>query len=139
MVKKKISSIKDIERLKLVNHNNKKSVLSVINDFDIKFKIKRIFSINSPGKEVRGNHAHFKCSQFFQCLNGSVKISCFDGFKKKNFLLKDSKNGILIPPLIWSSQYYIHKNTILLICCDIYYNKNEYITDLETFNKIKRK
>ena len=136
---KKNISIKDIKKIKLANFNKKNSLLSVINDFDLNFKIKRVFSINSPGKETRGNHAHYKCSQFFQCVNGSVEIKCFDGYKKKVFLLNDPKHGLLVPPLIWSSQYYIKKNTLLLICCDLYYNESEYITDKDKFYNIKKK
>ena len=61
------------------------------------FKVKRFFLISFKNKNIRGNHAHKKCKQFFLCLKGKVKIVLKNKFKKKQlFLILILKEGCLL-------------------------------------------
>ena len=75
--------LKDIKSVRLKKKSINNSTLSVINDFDIDFKIRRVFTISSGNNEERGDHAHYKCSQFLFCAQGSIDVELYDGIKKK--------------------------------------------------------
>ncbi len=131
--------LKDVKSVKLKKKSINNSTLTVINDFDIDFKIRRVFTVSSGNNEERGDHAHYKCSQFLFCVQGSIDVELYDGIKKKKIKLDNKTKGIIIPPTIWSKQIYQNKNSVLIVCCDIYYNENEYINDINKFENLKSK
>lgn len=131
--------LKDVKSVKLKKKSINHSTLTVINDFDIDFKIRRVFTVSSGNNEERGDHAHYKCSQFLFCVQGSIDVELYDGIKKKKIKLDNNTKGIIIPPTIWSKQIYKNKNSVLIVCCDIYYNENEYINDINKFENLKSK
>ena len=47
------------------------------------FKVKRFFLISFKNKNIRGNHAHKICNQFFLPINDSIKIEIDNGNIKK--------------------------------------------------------
>ena len=53
---------------------------------NIPFKVKRIFIIQGKKNYLRGNHAHYKCSQFLIPLCGSVIIEYENKKNKKKKL-----------------------------------------------------
>ena len=52
---------------------NNKGSLSVIESL-LGFSIKRVYYIYNI-RSVRGQHKHFKTTQFFICLNGKVELT----------------------------------------------------------------
>jgi len=105
---------------------------------DIPFEIKRIFSVRSLTKTVRGKHAHKECTQVLTCPHGEIEVLCFDGKKEQAFKLDKPYKGLLIQPGIWAEQRYIKDNSILTVICDSFYDENEYIRDKEEFLKFKK-
>ena len=98
----------------------------------ILFNSKRIFIIKENNK-IRGNHSHKKLNQFLICLNGKIKVTVDFGYNKINFILKPFKNGLHIPPKVWSTQTYCEKNSLLLVICDDYYKEDDYIRNYENY------
>lgn len=99
----------------------------------VPFKIKRLFTIKANSGNVRGKHAHIKCSQLLVCLSGRVDVMYTDGVKVKNVILDRISTGLLIPPSIWSEQKYLDENTVLIVMCDQFYDKNDYIRAFEDY------
>ena len=70
---------------------------------DIPFKTKRIFIIYGNKNFVRGNHAHYKCTQFLVPIYGSMDVEYENNiikstkkinYKKKQGLLLKPKRGV---------------------------------------------
>ena len=55
------------------------------------------------------------------------------------YVLSESDKCLHIPPMIWCSQKYYSKNTVLLVFCDRPYEKNDYIHDYDQYKKIMKK
>ena len=55
--------------------NSTGSLLPISFKKDIPFKVKRTFIINGKKNSRRGNHAHYKCTQFFVPISGSIDIT----------------------------------------------------------------
>ena len=129
--------LKDIKKYKIKNIYDKKSIITVFSKKEVsQFKFKRIFFVRNGKTGVRGNHAHKKCYQFMFSLKGKIKLVCDDGLKKKKIKLEPDKNGIMVPPTIWTKQEYLTKNSILGVICDRNYEEEDYIRNYIEFKKI---
>ena len=108
---------------------------------DIPFNVKRIFIINGKRNKIRADHAHYKCSQYFVVIKGSVIVSYENGrgkFKKK--LSSSNKNTLLLKPKTWCRVKFINKDSMLLVFCDREYEFDDYIEYYKDFlNIINRK
>lgn len=121
--------------INIKSFKSKTGLLSVIEDNDFDFKLKRIFTIVESKNVVRGNHAHKKCIQIFQCLHGSVKIELNNGLISKKILLKNPNKCLIVFNRVWASQHYLEKLNILNVFCNMKYNKNDYINDFKQLIK----
>lgn len=104
---------------------------------DIPFSVKRIFIISGKKDKIRADHAHYKCSQYFVVIKGSVDVSCENKkgkFKKR--LSSRNKNTLLLKPKTWCRVKFIKKDSILLVFCDREYEFNDYIEYYKDFLKI---
>ena len=108
---------------------------------DIPFSVKRIFIISGKKDKIRADHAHYKCSQYFVVIKGSVDVSYENKkgkFKKR--LSSRNKNTLLLKPKTWCRVKFIKKDSILLVFCDREYEFDDYIEYYKDFLKIiKRK
>ena len=72
----------------------------------VPFEVKRIFLVHHVSDlEIRGEHAHKKCWQFLIAAAGSITVDVTDGKIQETFLLDNPAQGLLIPPLVWGTQY----------------------------------
>ena len=104
---------------------------------DIPFSVKRIFIISGKKDKIRADHAHYKCSQYFVVIKGSVDVSYENKrgkFKKR--LSSRNKNTLLLKPKTWCRVKFIKKDSILLVFCDREYEFNDYIEYYKDFLKI---
>ena len=69
--------------------------------------------LDVPSKEVRGEHAHRQCAQFLVCLRGSVAAVCYDGKNRQEFLLDDPTVDLLVPPMVWGTQFKYSADALL--------------------------
>ena len=107
---------------------------------DIPFNSKRIFIIYGNKNFVRGNHAHYKCSQYIIPIFGKIELEAEDYNEKNKILLDYKKNkGHLLKPKTWCKIKFINDNSILMVFCDKEYDYKDYIENYKDFLKIIKK
>ena len=110
------------------------SLIAISLKKNIPFKVKRIFIIHGKKNFLRGNHAHYKCSQFLIPLCGSVIIEYEN---KKNKLKKTlsllKNNNLLLKPMTWCKIRFKANNSKLMVFCDREYEPLDYIKDYTKF------
>ena len=104
-----------------------------------KFNIKRVFTITANKNALRGSHAHRYCSQILFCPYGKIEINIFDGKNKKKIYLSKPSQAILIPTMVWSTQKFIIKNSVLIALCDKKFSEKDYIRNYPIFLKYLKK
>jgi len=105
---------------------------------EIPFVPKRFFFVfNVPSKETRGEHAHKRCSQFLICVSGSCAIVADDGNARQELLLDAPDRGVLVPPMVWCTQYKYSPDAVLLVFASELYDPDDYIRDYDEFRKLK--
>ena len=105
----------------------------------IKFNMKRVFIVKSNKNQIRGKHAHKKCTQLLNCPNGIVEIYCENRSGKKNkYILAKPEQYLIVPPLVWCTQIYKKNNSILLVICDKKFQERDYIRNYKIFKKLKK-
>ena len=127
---------------KLKIFKNKTGVLIPISlKKNIPLKTKRIFVIHGKKNFFRGNHAHYKCSQFLVPLSGSMTV--YYEYKKRKYVKTLSfnlNNNLLIKPLTWCRIKFLSNNSKLIVFCDREYEIKDYINDYNIYlNLLKKK
>ena len=118
----------------LINFNFiEKARINVYEDFPKDFQLKRVFTVNGKNGEVRGGHAHKECTQILICTSGEVVVEIN---KKEKVVLSVPSLGLIIPPLIWSSQRYSTDKSILMVLCDYKYDEKDYIRNYSEYLRI---
>jgi UDP-2-acetamido-3-amino-2,3-dideoxy-glucuronate N-acetyltransferase len=98
----------------------------------VPFEIQRIFFIyDVPTSAIRGQHAHYRCRQFFVCQKGRILVTMTDGADTRNVELRAGQ-AILLEPLIFSEQTYLEQDAILLVLCSRPYEADDYIRDIDS-------
>jgi dTDP-4-dehydrorhamnose 3,5-epimerase-like enzyme len=101
---------------------------------DIPFAVSRYFTVfNVPSSDVRGEHAHRECQQFLVCLNGSVSVVVDDGHQRAEYTLDQPNLGLLIPNMVWGTQYKYSADAVLLVLASHPYDPDDYIRDFDQF------
>jgi hypothetical protein len=85
---------------KIIKKNYKSSIL-ILDKLDKKIKFKRIFFLIANKKDIRGNHAHKKCTQAFFSIKGSFHIECINKTERKKYLIKPGEKLRIIKPMNW--------------------------------------
>ena len=106
----------------------------------IPFKTKRMFIIYGNKNFLRGNHAHFKCSQFLVPIYGTMTIDYESKYLKKKIKINyKKKQGLLLKPKTWCKIKFESNHSILMVFCDREYEYNDYIENYIEFLKIIKK
>ena len=107
---------------------------------NIPFETKRIFMIYGNKNFTRGNHAHYKCSQYLVPILGKMEVEIENIEKKGKFVLDHKKKrGLLLKPKTWCKIKFINNNSILLVFCNKEYAYKDYIENYKEFLKIMKK
>jgi acetyltransferase-like isoleucine patch superfamily enzyme len=105
---------------------------------ELPFVPRRIFAVyNVAGSRVRGEHAHKKCSQLLICLHGACSVMVDDSRSRQEFRLDRPELGLLIPPLVWGTQFKHTPDAVLLVLASDEYDADDYIRDYEAFLALK--
>jgi hypothetical protein len=100
----------------------------------IPYEVKRIFLVHHVSDlEIRGEHAHKKCWQFLIAAAGSITVDVTDGKFKETFLLNNPAQGLLIPPLVWGTQYNYSSGGSLLVLASEKFDPEDYLHNFEEF------
>lgn len=103
----------------------------------VPFEVRRAFMVfDVPNREVRGEHAHRRCSQFLVCVRGNCSVVVDDGSRRLEVLLDQPDLGLLLPPLTWGIQYKYSSDALLLVFASEHYDPDDYIRDYEQFRNI---
>lgn len=95
------------------------------------FTVVRLFFMTGvPAGTARGQHGHYRCSQYFLCQGGRLQTIVSDGAQERTFMLEPGQ-GMLVPPGIFASETYLEPNTILQVLCDRPYEKDDYIHSMD--------
>jgi dTDP-4-dehydrorhamnose 3,5-epimerase-like enzyme len=124
----------DFSLIKFPLHIEDNGYLSVFEvGKQVPFQIQRVFTVTAPESDIRGEHAHKKCSQLLVCVSGKIKVSYDNGKEKGIVLLEKMSEGILIPPGTWAIQEYMDRNSVLMVLCDRVYEEDDYLRDYQEF------
>ena len=106
----------------------------------IPFKTKRMFIIYGNKDFSRGNHAHYKCSQFLVPIYGTMTIDYENkNLKTKKKINYKNKQGLLLKPKTWCKIKFESNHSILMVFCDREYEHKDYIENYKDFLTIIKK
>lgn len=101
---------------------------------DLPWNPVRFFTVyDVPSAEVRGEHAHRKCAQFLIPLAGSVSVLVDDSVRRREVVLSDPGLGLLVPPLVWGTQYNYSDGAVLGVFASHHYESSDYIRNYDDF------
>ena len=103
----------------------------------VPFPVARLFYVRDvPPGTMRGQHAHYRCSQYMICTGGRLRITVADGTDERTLDLSPGQ-GVLIAPGIFATETYVDANSVMLALCDRPYEKEDYIHNLDEFLKYR--
>ena len=101
------------------------------------FEAKRLFLVfDVPTRDVRGEHAHRRLTQFLVCIRGQCSLLLDDGRRRADVLLNSPSTGVVIPPLVWGVQYRFSADAMLMVIASEPYDPDEYIRDYDQFRAV---
>jgi len=119
-----------------VNGDERGSLISLEQNKNIPFNIKRVYYIYGTKKDIiRGKHSHPNLEQVVICVNGYCKFLLDDGKDKKIIILNSPNIGLYIGKNIWREMYDFSSDCVLVVLVDKYYSEKEYIRDYQKFLK----
>lgn len=117
-----------------INGDNRGSLISIENNNNVPFDIKRVYYIFDTKNDVRrGFHAHKDLKQLVVCLKGSCRFLLDNGNIKEIIKLNNLNEGLLLEGLIWREMYDFTDDCILMVLADRYYDENDYIREYSEF------
>lgn len=100
---------------------------------EVPFNICRVFTVSARAGDIRGDHAHKKCTQLLVCVSGQIHVTCDDGSTTTEHKLGNMSEGLLVPPGIWATEKYMIDDAVLMVLCDRGYEAEDYIRDYADF------
>ena len=114
--------------INLKTFSDSRGSLTVVEDKQLPFKIKRSFYIHGVKKgEIRGKHRHHKAIQAMICLEGSCKVYNHDGKKEERFTLDNPSKCLVLEPQDWHYMEEFSDHTVLNVLSSEYFSTEDYI------------
>ena len=92
-----------------------------------------------PAGQVRGEHAHRECHQFFVALGGSITVGVDDGSSSATVVLDRPDAGLHVPPMVWTKLSDFSPGAMLLVLASAPYDAAEYIRTYDEFRALQGK
>lgn len=109
-------------------------LVAIEGEKSIPFNIKRVYyTYGVPSDSKRGCHAHKELNQILICINGGLKVRCFDGDKECIYEMSNPNEGLFIGSMIWHEMFDYNENTVLVVLASDYYNESDYIRKYDEF------
>ncbi len=99
--------------------------LVAIEDFQLDFKVQRIFYIYDV-KGKRGGHGHKVNKMGLVALNGALKVEVQSPKEDTQFVLDNPKTMLLLDPEDWHELVDFLPGTVLLVICSEHWSKDDY-------------
>lgn len=126
----------EVQWVDVKNKIDERGKLSIIQNAELPFEIKRIFWIYDVERGMkRGNHAHYNSRQFTLCVRGSCKILLDNGKEKREVNLKADNKGIIVEPYMWHHMSDFSEDCILLVLASNEYDERDYIRSYDEFKQ----
>ena len=124
-----------IELIPLQQHGDERGLLVALEEErNIPFLIKRVYYMFDTLQGIRrGFHAHKKTRQLAIAIKGSCSFLFDDGKEKKDIILNNPAQGLMIEPGIWHEMYDFSDDCILMVLADDIYNESDYIRNYHDF------
>jgi len=120
-----------------IKGDDRGKLISLENNINIPFEIKRVYYIfNTKNSVRRGFHAHKNLKQVAVCVKGSCKFLLDDGKEKSTITLNQPNKGLFIEGLIWREMYDFSDDCVLMVLADELYYESDYIRDYNEFLKV---
>jgi hypothetical protein len=107
------------------------------NQKNIPFDIKRVYwTYYTPHQVTRGHHAHKDLHQCIFAVSGIIEFELINVQGEKSMFTLDSpEKGLYIPPMHWRTINFSHSAVLLCLASDVY-KVDDYIRDIDQFNKM---
>jgi len=115
------------ELILLKTFSDKRGNLSVLDDREIPFPIKRLFYIYGVDNSKRAGHRHKVTFQALISLEGSCRVIVDNGKEQTEYILDSPGKCLILAPEDWHILDGFKPGTILLVCASEYYNESDYI------------
>lgn len=115
------------ELKELDTFSNQRGSLTVIQQPDIPFEIKRIYYIYGVDNSDRGGHRHKITRQVLICLSGSCEILNNNGKQKETFVLDNPRLALIVEPEDWHILTKFSADAMLLVLASELYDEQDYI------------
>lgn len=123
---------------KLKTFEDERGILLPLEFKNCPFKPERIFYVYGVPRFVRrGCHAHYNTKQYILCLSGEIKVGLHNGQKLEEDTLKPGQS-IFVDSMIWDYQDFMTGHDMIAVLCSTSYREEDYITDFDTFLKLKK-
>lgn len=114
--------------IELTTISDDRGSLTVIEDKELPFEIKRSFFIHGLKKDaIRGEHRHKKAIQAMIAMQGSCEVYNNNRKKEETFLLDSPSKCLILQPEDW---HYMHKfadHTVIQVLSSINFDPEDYI------------
>lgn len=134
-----MTTIQDIELVKIPVVENLSGNLAFIQDGVLPFEFKRVYYLfDVPSSAFRGGHSHIDQHEVLIALSGSFEVIVNDGSQKKSYLLNKPNVGLHLPKGIWRELENFSSGAICLVLASDIFEESDYIRDYETFLNSKK-
>jgi tellurite resistance-related uncharacterized protein len=113
--------------INLKTFSDNRGNLTVIEDKELPFKIKRVFYIYGVDDSVRGGHRHKTTIQALVVLQGSCEIYNNDKNHEQYFTLNHPSQCLILEPQDWHNMYNFSPDCILQVFASEYFSESDYI------------
>jgi hypothetical protein len=106
-------------------------------DTQLPFIVKRFFTMSDmKAGAMRGNHAHYAQSQYFNALQGAFDVTVEGAGGKQAYRLDNPGIALNVPPMHWVTITSLEDRSIMLVCASDVYDKSDYICDRQQFDSM---
>lgn len=131
----------DFKNYKLLNFSvmgdSRGNLVSLEENRNIPFAIKRVYYIYNTQDKDRGFHAHTRLEQVAVVLSGECEFILDDGRNREVLRLDSPSVGLYIGTGIWREMRNFSANCVIMVIASEYYDENEYIRNYDEFLKFK--
>jgi len=126
-----------IDKIEFHKLGDERGALIVVEQLkNIPFEIKRVYYMFDTLEGVRrGFHAHKKLRQLAIPVKGKCTFLMDDGLQKREVILDNPSQGLMIEPMVWHEMYDYSPDCVLMVLADDFYDESDYIRDYDTFVK----
>lgn len=113
------------------------SLVSLEANKNVPFDIRRVYYLFATKAGVRrGFHAHKNLKQLIVAVSGSCRFVLDDGTERREVLLNDPSEGLIVESNIWREMYDFSPDCVLMVLANANYDENDYIRDYDEFLKM---